>query len=94
MAVAAVALSACSSSSAKDRSYEARSACQDWVKDKLKAPASAEFGGHSVDGGEQGPWTITGWVDAQNSFGAKLRNTWTCTVRLDGSTLKGSAKLT
>ena len=91
--VIAALLAGCSSGP-KDRTVDARSTCQEWVKQQLKAPGSADFGGQSATGSGQGPWTITGWVDAQNSFGAKLRTNWTCSVRLEGDTLKGSAKLT
>lgn len=53
---------------------------EDFVKGQLKAPASADFPGFSegrdrhvqrLDGQK---YRIISWVDAQNSFGAKIRN--------------------
>ena len=56
---------------------------QEFVKRKLKSPGSADFG--SLLGDYQKPsscvtylgdreYRVKGWVDAQNAFGAKLRN--------------------
>jgi len=28
-----------------------------------------------------GEFTVSGWVDAQNSFRAKIRSNWTCTLK-------------
>jgi hypothetical protein len=67
--------------------------CEDFVKEKLKAPSTADFGGQSVSGNGSGPWKVTGWVDAQNSFGAKIRTGWTCDIRLDGTTWRGTTQL-
>jgi hypothetical protein len=72
--------------------YGAKDACQSWVKDQLKAPSTADFSNVSVTGGS-GSWTVTGDVDAENSFGAKLRTGWTCDVRLEGDTYRGNATL-
>jgi hypothetical protein len=57
---------------------------QRFVKKHLKSPGSADFGGISehqdpescvtFDG--DGVYSITGWVDSQNSFGAKLRTSF------------------
>jgi hypothetical protein len=57
------------------------------VKNSLKAPASADFSNPNIDaagavidgGGKAHAW---GWVDAENSFGAKLRSNWK--VELEG----------
>jgi hypothetical protein len=60
---------------------------QKFVKDGLKAPATADFG--SVFGDYQnsndivtdlgrGKFRVVAWVDAQNSFGAKIRNHFVC----------------
>ena len=65
--------------------YDAQVACKDFVRDHLKAPASAAFS--RVDhSGSGSTFTVTGAVDAQNSFGATLRMNWTCTVTLNGDT--------
>lgn len=55
-----------------------------FVKERLKAPDSADFGS-AWDGDRQDPseackdqggevWVCRGWVKAQNAFGVKLRN--------------------
>lgn len=69
--------------------YGATQACHQWVKDQLKSPSSAHFNGDSVDG--DGPWTIHGTVDAENSFGASLRRGWVCTVSESGGSYTGEA---
>lgn len=64
-----------------DNASEARAQCEDLVTTNLKAPASAEFGTIEAtrSGGE---WIVTGYVDAENSFGAMLRTDFQCTVRV------------
>lgn len=74
-----------------DREPELRSVCERWVRDGLKAPSTAKFSEQWVAGA--GPWTVYGKVDAENSFGAMLRQSWTCEVVLDGATWRGSATL-
>lgn len=64
--------------------YDAQRVCEDFVKDRLKAPTTAEFETAVTGGG--GTYTVTGAVDAENSFGAKVRNQFTCRVRGDGET--------
>ncbi|MCL1870998.1 MAG: hypothetical protein FWF90_11375 [Promicromonosporaceae bacterium] len=73
---------------------EARTVCEGWVKDQLKAPATAHF----VDGsstGSAGTYSISGSVDAENSFGALIRTDWTCTIDYSATDKKwhGSADL-
>ncbi|MGH6979035.1 MAG: hypothetical protein ACRED4_07070 [Brevundimonas sp.] len=68
-------------------------ATQQFVRDKLRAPATAQFPTNSRDPGVSlaltGPcrWTISGHVDAQNAFGAMIRSTYTLvtTVEDDGT---------
>ncbi|NQT14221.1 MAG: DUF4339 domain-containing protein [Planctomycetes bacterium] len=56
-----------------------------FVTDRLKSPASAEFPSHptscveATDG-----WHVKGYVDSQNSFGAMMRTQWTAVVRHKG----------
>lgn len=69
----------------------AEDACKSWVTDELKAPSTADFSGVSTSG--DGPWVITGNVDAQNGFGAQIRSGWICDVKLIGSTYRGNASL-
>ena len=52
---------------------------EEFVKDKLKAPSTAEFCSRSqqtVDILSENKYRVSGWVDSQNSFGAKLRSDW------------------
>lgn len=70
--------------------YEAMESCHGWVKDKLSSPGTANFSGENTTG-SNGDYSIVGAVDSQNGFGAVVRSTWLCTVRLDGDTWRGSA---
>lgn len=53
---------------------------QDAVKARLKAPSTANFDNWKVLKSKDGTVLITGTVDAQNSFGAKIRNSFMVTV--------------
>jgi len=63
--------------------YYAQSACKTAVKEALKSPTSAEFSDVQT-GDTTSPFVVMGHVDAENSFGAKLRNTFTCKVEVEG----------
>jgi hypothetical protein len=56
---------------------------EEMVKKRLRAPSTASFQSCSeikaYDAGG-GWWSVSGYVDAQNGFGAKLRSTWAATV--------------
>ena len=67
--------------------------CEDIVKGQLVAPSTAKFASYS----EQQIWTlgkesgayknayrVTGYVDAQNSFGAQIRTYYTCDISYNG----------
>lgn len=70
--------------SAEDQQGDAKRACQEkFIADRLKAPASAKFSGVTVSE-SGGSYTVAGSVDSQNAFGALVRATFTCAVRLDG----------
>jgi hypothetical protein len=51
---------------------------REFVKDRLKAPATASFSHCPGDAWREkgGDWEIRGYVDAQNTFGAKLRTSY------------------
>lgn len=66
---------------------------QQFVRDRLRSPASADFG--SILGEHQsyekcvstlggGRFAVEGWVDAQNSLGVKLRHDFTCRLQYLG----------
>lgn len=63
-------------------SYEAIAQCEAAIKDRLKAPSTAEFQSTATGGGT---WTVTGTVDAENSFGAMMRSSYQCTVKIDNA---------
>lgn len=60
--------------------------CKDFVKDRLKAPATAAFPDYWDKDGEVSvtrsgdTYTVVSHVDAQNSFGALLSNDFECEV--------------
>ena len=62
---------------------------EDVVKANLKSPSSAKFPFSYADEGvafskSGNLYTVTGWVDAENSYGAKLRNNFTVTMTKSG----------
>jgi len=63
---------------------DAQRVCQDFVKERLKAPVTASFADVDTSGGAATGVAVTGSVDAENTFGAKVRSTFTCTVTLSG----------
>lgn len=62
--------------------YNMVAQCEDWIREQLKAPRTAVFARTSEVGlprvtVDTGVWRS--YVDSQNSFGAMLRNWFTCT---------------
>lgn len=55
-------------------------ACEDAVKNILKAPSTAKFSHDAVNGSRDDELLVVGRVDSQNSFGASIRSTYTCSV--------------
>ncbi len=61
-------------------------ACRNAVRESLKAPRSAEFKGmfdspqSDVQDLGRGRFRVASWVDAQNSFGAMIRQRFECVV--------------
>lgn len=61
--------------------------CQDFVEDRLKAPATAEYPSDYRKYTERlasGRFRVTAYVDAQNSFGAQVRTDFVCVVKYVG----------
>lgn len=86
------AMNMCSSSKEKsvdisDESSMAHIQCKEFVREQLKAPSSADFAfldySASNMGGNQ--FVIRSNVEAQNSFGVKLKNNYVCAVKWNGS---------
>lgn len=62
-------------------------AAQTFVKDRLKSPTSAKFGGYnsnSVAWWKDNIFLATVVVDSQNSFGAMIRSTFMCELEFFG----------
>jgi hypothetical protein len=69
----------------------AYTACQEFVEDRLVAPSTAKFGGGPSQvtdslGGSR--YEVATYVDAENSFGAMIRNNFTCVVERTGDTYR------
>jgi hypothetical protein len=68
----------------KNLSSNAYYAAEENIKNQLKAPSTAEFAGYNksvvTKVGPGDTFKIESYVDAQNSFGAKLRARWTATA--------------
>lgn len=64
---------------------------QSFVEDRLKSPSTAKFPQHSdetVVPLGNGQFLVSGYVDAQNSFGATVRSDFTCTLQQNGENWK------
>lgn len=55
--------------------------CQAAVRDRLKAPSTADFGPETSRDvqGSPGSYRLTGTVEAQNALGVPLRTAYSCT---------------
>ena len=72
---------------AKDLSSQASIVCKDYVRQTLKAPATADFPLLDFSAYRRGGnhWTIKSYVDAQNGFGAQIRNHYSCDMQYSGT---------
>lgn len=73
-------------------SVEAYFMAQEFVKKHLKAPATADFPSYSnqdinISRRNDTTFLISGFVDAQNSFGANLRTNYKCEIMYVGNDL-------
>ena len=53
-------------------------ACEFFVERQLKAPSTAKFKDRVTVQGIDKSWTVTGNLDAQDGFGAMIRNGFIC----------------
>jgi hypothetical protein len=63
-------------------------ACQHFIEQRLTSPSSAKYPGRYTDYVSElgdGRFRVRAYVDAQNSFGAVVRNQFDCTVEHNGS---------
>jgi tetratricopeptide (TPR) repeat protein len=60
--------------------------CKNYVKAALRSPSTADFPwiDYTAVHHGRGKYTVRSYVDAQNAFGATIRNTWFCTVTYRG----------
>lgn len=79
-----------SNSSYTPNKFLAYTYAEDFVKQKLKSPSTAEFPGtlekadHITELGNK-KYRITSWVDSQNSFGATIRTKFSCVIEFEGN---------
>lgn len=73
--------------------WYAVTAAQSLVEEKLKSPSTAEFPleGYTVERSNNN-WRVSGYVDAQNGFGATIREYWTATFEM-GDNIGGKYKI-
>jgi hypothetical protein len=81
-----------SSKAPADRTLEAKSMCETFVKKKLKAPATAKFSEESAAKVSLTEYTAAGSVDSQNSLGALLRSTFACDMTYDAAKQEWTSK--
>lgn len=64
--------------------------CQEKVKEILKSPRDAKFPDYTEWGfrQEKNIFTVQGYVDAQNSFGAETRNNFQFVIDMDSDTIQ------
>ena len=89
LAFLALPVSACSSGGSgpeKDAGDEwsAQAVCEEFVKDRLKSPSTADFSDENREQLTDTVFVVTGSVDSENGFGAMIRNDFTCRVRYAG----------
>ncbi len=74
-----------SSSSDNSKKLLAYNYAEDFVKQRLKSPSTAEFPGlfekadHIIELGTN-EFQINSWVDSQNGFGAMIRSYFSCKI--------------
>lgn len=89
-AVLVIAMMSCVGGSADRPEHDPIAAfvmSEGFVKDRLKSPSSAKFQPYSASNVRDlgnGVYEVTGYVDAQNSFGAMIRNRYYCKLRYAG----------
>lgn len=76
-----------------DHSSMAYIQCKDYVKDRLKAPSSADFPflADRITKVSDNHYIVESHVEAQNAFGVKLRSDYYCDIELVGE-YSGSKK--
>lgn len=67
---------------------EAWTMAKEFVEDRLKSPASADYGGQvsseTVTQTGENTFSVSAWVDSENAFGATIRTRFDCKLRYRG----------
>jgi len=83
----AILVSSCAKPEPKDSALSAYIISQQFVEEKLRSPSTAKFPmfreAHVTNIGE-GKYIVIAYVDAQNHFGATIRNNFSATVKYAG----------
>jgi hypothetical protein len=69
----------------RDYSYDARTACERAITQRLKAPSTSKFVSGAKVYEKEGKYYVAGEVDAQNSFGAMIRTQYVCSMHRSAS---------
>lgn len=87
VALGAAACSSAEDSAENDLQYAAFDVCTQFVKDRLRAPGTAEFPNQFEDDGEVtmtprggDEWRVVSHVDSENAFGGVVQSNFTCDV--------------
>lgn len=94
LAVSGLLLVGCDSADDGGGEYGAKDVCHQNLERQLKAPDSADYSDEVAIESADGNWNLSGSVDAENSFGAKLRASYVCTaIHLSGDNWQVDATL-
>lgn len=66
--------------------FDARNACQWFIKDVLVSPGSADFIPSEDVKQNNTEWVVQGQVDSQNKFGALIRSNYLCVLEYQKDT--------
>lgn len=64
---------------------EACAMSQDFVRDRLKAPATAQFSDACQATQAAGTWSVSASVDSENGFGAMIRSDYVAEMRYNAA---------
>lgn len=84
--LAIVVLIPSSESGPRDHSTMAVVQCRNFVRDRLQSPSTADFPflDHVVSAVGNETFVVRSHVDAQNAFGATIRNNYVCRIQYSG----------
>lgn len=73
-----------SSNGGRDLAIMASIQCKNFVKDNIKSPSTAKFTSPMTTELGNDSFEVVAYVDAENSFGANVRNLFVCKIRYVG----------